>query len=247
MKMAGQPPVRHAEHGRRIGGGSAGQIRGHQPPPRIRGGTEAQPFRSGICNCTRFEGGRVKSAVSPAKCAFALRTRRRTMDLPPFPASARPLSIFRIEGPRHVASSLAGAARGPTLLFTNAGMNQFKDLLSRQGEAQLRSRRDLAALRARGATQRFRENVGYTARHRFSRCWATSALAIISKRDAIQYAWELLTVRLQAAQGKTAGHRVRRGDDDGCHIWANEIGVVERASCASATTRAPSTPPTTSG
>ena len=104
------------------------------------------------------------------------------------------IDYFVSKGHTHVASSSLVPADDPTLLFTNAGMNQFKDcFLGRDKRAYVRAVTSQRCVRA-GGKHNDLENVGYTARHHtFFEMLGNFSFGDYFKRDAIKFAWELLT------------------------------------------------------
>src|SRR5690625_1303750 len=107
------------------------------------------------------------------------------------------LEFFRDKGHAVVASSSLVPANDPTLLFTNAGMVQFKDLfLGREQRDYSRATSSQRCVRA-GGKHNDLENVGYTARHHtFFEMLGNFSFGDYFKRDAIHYAWEFLTQTL---------------------------------------------------
>ena len=105
------------------------------------------------------------------------------------------LKFFESKGHQIVASSSLVPHEDPTLLFTNAGMNQFKDVfLGFDKRAYTRATTSQKCVRA-GGKHNDLENVGYTARHHtFFEMLGNFSFGDYFKRDAIRYAWELLTV-----------------------------------------------------
>src|SRR3978361_314130 len=104
------------------------------------------------------------------------------------------LDYFSAREHRVVRSSSLVPANDPTLLFTNAGMNQFKDVfLGAEQRAYTRAATSQKCVRA-GGTHNDRENVGFTRRHHtFFEMLGNFSFGDYFKRDAIAYAWELLT------------------------------------------------------
>src|SRR2546422_7757742 len=120
---------------------------------------------------------------------------------------AKFLKFFEERGHAVVASSPLVPANDPTLLFTNSGMVQFKDVfLGRETRAYKRATTAQRCLRA-GGKHNDLENVGYTARHHtFFEMLGNFSFGDYFKRDAIRYAWDLLTrdrksTRLNSSHG----------------------------------------------
>lgn len=136
------------------------------------------------------------------------------------------LKYFQSKGHEVVDSSSLVPANDPTLLFTNAGMVQFKDLfLGAEKRAYSRATSSQRCVRA-GGKHNDLENVGYTARHHtFFEMLGNFSFGDYFKRDAIQYAWEFLTVELGLPKEKL-WVTVFRDDDEAAAIWVNEIGVA---------------------
>ncbi len=105
------------------------------------------------------------------------------------------IEFFVSKGHTHVASSSLVPGDDPTLLFTNAGMNQFKDcFLGKEKRAYVRAVTSQRCVRA-GGKHNDLENVGYTARHHtFFEMLGNFSFGDYFKSDAIKFAWELLTV-----------------------------------------------------
>ncbi len=128
-----------------------------------------------------------------------------------------------------VASSALIPGNDPTLLFTNSGMVQFKDVfLGQDKRAYLRATTSQRCVRA-GGKHNDLENVGYTARHHtFFEMLGNFSFGDYFKRDAIHFAWELLTVVYQLPKEKL-WVTVYQTDDEAFDIWSQQIGVpVER-------------------
>jgi len=135
------------------------------------------------------------------------------------------LDFFASKGHTVVASSSLVPADDPTLLFTNAGMNQFKDVfLGFDKRPYTRAASSQKCVRA-GGKHNDLENVGYTARHHtFFEMLGNFSFGDYFKRDAIHYAWELLTAVFKIPADKLTV-TVYAEDDEAYDIWANEIGV----------------------
>ena len=135
------------------------------------------------------------------------------------------IDFFVSKGHTHVASSSLVPGDDPTLLFTNAGMNQFKDcFLGKEKRAYVRAVTSQRCVRA-GGKHNDLENVGYTARHHtFFEMLGNFSFGDYFKRDAIKYAWELLTVTYRLPKEKLLV-TVYADDNEAYDIWANEIGV----------------------
>src|SRR5205809_1034044 len=138
---------------------------------------------------------------------------------------ARFLNFFEERGHAVVASSPLVPANDPTLLFTNSGMVQFKDVfLGRETRAYKRAAPAQRCLRA-GGKHNDLENVGYTARHHtFFEMLGNFSFGDYFKRDAIRSAWDLLTIEYGLAPEKL-WTTVYATDDEAFDIWTREIGV----------------------
>ncbi len=136
------------------------------------------------------------------------------------------LDFFQQKGHQIVASSPLVPANDPTLLFTNAGMVQFKELfLGQETRNYTRAVTSQRCVRA-GGKHNDLENVGYTARHHtFFEMLGNFSFGDYFKRDAIQYAWEFLTVTLALPADKL-WITVFEDDDEAAAIWLNEVGVA---------------------
>ena len=121
------------------------------------------------------------------------------------------LKYFESKGHTIVRASSLVPASDPTLLFVNSGMVQFKDVFTgREKRPYTRATTAQKSLRA-GGKHNDLENVGYTARHHtFFEMLGNFSFGDYFKRDAIRYAWELLTEVLQAAEGKAVDDRLHR-------------------------------------
>ena len=135
------------------------------------------------------------------------------------------LDFFASKGHQIVASSSLVPHEDPTLLFTNAGMNQFKDVfLGFDKRSYTRATTSQKCVRA-GGKHNDLENVGYTARHHtFFEMLGNFSFGDYFKRDAIKYAWELLTEVYKLPKDKLTV-TVYAEDDEAYDIWTKEIGV----------------------
>ena len=135
--------------------------------------------------------------------------------------------FFEGKGHTRVASSSLIPTNDPTLLFTNAGMNQFKDcFLGLEKRAYTRAVSSQKCVRA-GGKHNDLENVGYTARHHtFFEMLGNFSFGDYFKRDAIEYAWEFLTSEqwLNLPKEKL-WVTVYETDDEAYDIWVKEMGV----------------------
>jgi alanyl-tRNA synthetase len=139
------------------------------------------------------------------------------------------LKFFESKGHQVVSSSPVVPGDDPTLLFTNAGMNQFKDVfLGFDKRPYKRATTAQKCIRA-GGKHNDLDNVGYTARHHtFFEMLGNFSFGDYFKRDAISYAWELLTTVYKLPSEKL-WVTVYAEDDEAYEIWNKEIGVpVER-------------------
>ena len=135
------------------------------------------------------------------------------------------LDFFASKGHQIVASSSLVPHGDPTLLFTNAGMNQFKDVfLGFDKRPYTRATTSQKCVRA-GGKHNDLENVGYTARHHtFFEMLGNFSFGDYFKQDAIAYAWELLTEVFKLPKEKLTV-TVYADDDEAYDIWHNTIGV----------------------
>lgn len=137
------------------------------------------------------------------------------------------LDFFHSKGHQVVSSSSLVPNNDPTLLFTNAGMNQFKDVfLGLDKRAYSRATTSQRCVRA-GGKHNDLENVGYTARHHtFFEMLGNFSFGDYFKHDAINFAWELLTGEQWFNLPKEKlWVTVYETDDEAYNIWANEVGV----------------------
>ena len=135
------------------------------------------------------------------------------------------LKFFESKGHQIVASSPVVPGDDPTLLFTNAGMNQFKDVfLGFDKRAYTRATTSQKCIRA-GGKHNDLDNVGYTARHHtFFEMLGNFSFGDYFKKDAISYAWELLTQHFKLPAEKL-WVTVYEEDDEAYEIWNKTVGV----------------------
>ena len=129
------------------------------------------------------------------------------------------LSYFEEKGHRRVSSSPLVPAEDPTLLFTNAGMNQFKDVfLGRESRPYARAASAQKCVRA-GGKHNDLDNVGYTARHHtFFEMLGNFSFGDYFKEEAIAFAWELVTERY-GFEPKRLWATVYTDDDEAAKLW----------------------------
>ena len=135
------------------------------------------------------------------------------------------LEFFLERGHTVVPSSSLVPGNDPTLLFTNAGMVQFKDVfLGKDRRDYVRAASSQRCVRA-GGKHNDLENVGYTARHHtFFEMLGNFSFGDYFKRDAIRFAWDFLTGTLKLDPARLR-FTVYREDDEAAEIWLKEIGV----------------------
>ncbi len=135
------------------------------------------------------------------------------------------LNYFASKGHSKVSSSSLVPGNDPTLLFTNAGMVQFKDVfLGAEKRDYCRAVSSQRCVRA-GGKHNDLENVGYTARHHtFFEMLGNFSFGDYFKHDAIKFAWEFLTEELKLPKERL-WVTVHISDDEAADIWVNEIGV----------------------
>jgi len=135
------------------------------------------------------------------------------------------LEFFETHGHTIVASSPLVPGNDPTLLFTNAGMVQFKDVfLGQDKRPYVRAASAQRCVRA-GGKHNDLENVGYTARHHtFFEMLGNFSFGDYFKRNAIRFAWEFLTDILKIPQERL-WVTVYAEDDEAADIWLNEVGI----------------------
>ena len=135
------------------------------------------------------------------------------------------LNFFADKGHQKVSSSSLVPSDDPTLLFTNAGMNQFKDVfLGTEQRKYTRATSSQRCVRA-GGKHNDLENVGYTARHHtFFEMLGNFSFGDYFKQQAIAYAWTFLTQELKLPKERLLV-TIYSEDDEAFDIWHNEIGV----------------------
>lgn len=139
------------------------------------------------------------------------------------------LRFFASKGHKIVESSSLIPLNDPTLLFTNAGMNQFKDVfLGQDNRPYSRATTAQRCVRA-GGKHNDLENVGYTARHHtFFEMLGNFSFGDYFKKDAIKFAWEFLTSpQWLGIPPQKLWVTVYEKDDDAFNIWKNEIGLAQ--------------------
>ncbi|PSW04724.1 alanine--tRNA ligase [Photobacterium lipolyticum] len=135
------------------------------------------------------------------------------------------LAFFESKGHQIVESSSLVPANDPTLLFTNAGMNQFKDtFLGLEKRSYTRATTAQRCVRA-GGKHNDLENVGFTARHHtFFEMLGNFSFGDYFKQDAIKYAWEFLTEELKLPQDRLLV-TIYETDDEAFEIWNKQMGI----------------------
>ncbi|MCK8043504.1 alanine--tRNA ligase [Shewanella sp. 1CM18E] len=136
------------------------------------------------------------------------------------------LEYFRTNGHQVVDSSSLVPANDPTLLFTNAGMNQFKDVfLGADKRSYSRATSSQRCVRA-GGKHNDLDNVGYTARHHtFFEMLGNFSFGDYFKEDAIKFAWTFLTEELKLPTERLCV-TIYETDDEAFEIWNKKIGVA---------------------
>ena len=135
------------------------------------------------------------------------------------------LDYFNAKGHEIVASSSLVPGNDPTLLFTNAGMVQFKDVFLGQDKRNYTTATSSQRCVRAGGKHNDLENVGYTARHHtFFEMLGNFSFGDYFKREAIQYAWEFLTEVLELPAEKL-WITVYADDNEAASIWLEEMGV----------------------
>ena len=138
---------------------------------------------------------------------------------------SRFLTYFEKQGHNIVESSSLVPHNDPTLLFVNAGMNQFKDVfLGKETRNYTRATTSQKVVRA-GGKHNDLENVGYTARHHtFFEMLGNFSFGDYFKQDAIRFAWDFITNELKLPKDKLYV-TVYKDDDEAALIWEKEIGI----------------------
>src|SRR5215471_84688 len=135
------------------------------------------------------------------------------------------LDYFASRGHRVVRSSSLVPANDPTLLFTNAGMNQFKDVfLGMEKRDYKRAASSQKCVRA-GGKHNDLDNVGFTKRHlTFFEMMGNFSFGDYFKKEAIHFAWEFLTEHIGLDKNKLHAS-VFETDDESYNLWHNNIGL----------------------
>src|SRR5215468_8221595 len=217
-----------------------------EPRPASRSGSCASPERSSRCSgrgSARWSETRRGAPPSrraplrppriPAKIAVVQRFgdgdrgRRFFSGMKSNEIRRRFVEFFAERGHAIVPSSSLVPANDPTLLFTNSGMVQFKDVfLGKDQRPYTRATTAQRCVRA-GGKHNDLENVGYTARHHtFFEMLGNFSFGDYFKRDAIRYAWELLTEVYKLAPERL-WITVYQTDDEAYKVWTKEIGVPQ--------------------
>src|SRR6187431_2944870 len=138
---------------------------------------------------------------------------------------SRFIDYFVSKGHTHVPSSSLIPANDPTLLFVNSGMVQFKDVfVGKEKRPYVRAVSAQRSVRA-GGKHNDLDNVGYTARHHtFFEMLGNFSFGDYFKRDAIRYAWELLT-KVYGLAPERLWTTVYIDDDEAYEVWTKDIGV----------------------
>src|SRR5258705_1033159 len=137
------------------------------------------------------------------------------------------LEYFAKQGHAIVPSSSLVPGNDPTLLFTNAGMVQFKDVfLGQEKRSYVRAASSQRCVRA-GGKHNDLENVGYTARHHtFFEMLGNFSFGDYFKRDAIQFAWEFVTAKDWLGIDKNRLMvSVYQSDDEAYDVWSKRVGL----------------------
>jgi alanyl-tRNA synthetase len=137
------------------------------------------------------------------------------------------LEFFRERGHEVVPSSPVIPANDPTLLFTNAGMNQFKDVFTGKEERRYKRATSVQKCMRAGGKHNDLENVGFTARHNtFFEMLGNFSFGDYFKKDAIRYAWDFITKVLNLPQD-ILYVSVFKDDNEAFDIWHKDIGIAK--------------------
>ncbi len=135
------------------------------------------------------------------------------------------LDYFKEQGHVHVPSSPLLPYADPTLLFTNAGMNQFKDYFLGKKKAPFKRATSCQKCMRAGGKHNDLDNVGFTKRHHtFFEMLGNFSFGDYFKKEAIRFAWELLT-EVYGLEKERLWITVYKGDDEAYNIWRDEIGI----------------------
>ena len=185
--------------------------------PLVAGTVAASVTITGLVNAG-FEApsGRPHLALSAAQAQVPMKSAE---------IRDRFLTFFEAEGHARVRSSSLVPANDPTLLFANAGMNQFKDVFTGVDQRPYqRATTSQKCVRA-GGKHNDLENVGYTARHHtFFEMLGNFSFGDYFKRDAIRFAWKLIT-EVYGLDRDKLWTTVYIDDDEAFDLWTKEIGV----------------------
>lgn len=137
------------------------------------------------------------------------------------------VKFFESKGHQHINSSSLIPHNDDTLLFANAGMNQFKDIFTGKSNPENRRAVTIQKCVRAGGKHNDLENVGFTARHHtFFEMLGNFSFGDYFKKEAIEFAWEFLTKELNIAEEKLHV-TVHYSDDEALEIWRDHIGVPE--------------------
>lgn len=137
------------------------------------------------------------------------------------------IKYFESKGHKHVRSSSLVPHNDPTILFTNAGMNQFKDFFLGNQTPEYKCAVSSQKVMRAGGKHNDLENVGHTDRHHtFFEMLGNFSFGDYFKKEAILYAWEFLTVNMGIDQSKLAVS-VFHEDQEAYDLWKDEVGISE--------------------
>ncbi len=138
------------------------------------------------------------------------------------------LDFFKSKGHKVVESSSLVPHNDPTILFTNAGMNQFKHVFTGEEKVSFKTATSCQKCMRAGGKHNDLENVGYTARHHtFFEMMGNFSFGDYFKTDAIKHAWEFVTRHLKFSEDKL-WVSVYKNDKDALKIWRDDIGFPEK-------------------